>query len=176
MSFQKVLVALDQSAQAPTIFEQALQQINPETGLLLILHTLPLRASVFWGAGMAADLGTNITLWQVQYDDLQTDRQARKEWLQTYQQQAIAHGVTSEIHLSIGIPEIQICDVAQQWRADLIVIGRRGLRGFAELLIGSVSNHVLHHAPCPVLTVQNRTSNLTRATTKPPSFKTPMWV
>lgn len=176
MSFQKVLVALDQSSQASAVFEQALQQINPETGLLLILHTLPLRASLFWGVSMAADLGTNITLWQVQCEDLQTEVQASKEWLQTYQQQAIAHGITTETHFSIGIPEIQICDVAQQWGADLIVIGRRGLRGFAELLIGSVSNHVLHHAPCPVLTVQNRTSKLTGAKPKAPSFDIPMWV
>ncbi|HEV8323649.1 MAG TPA: universal stress protein [Myxococcota bacterium] len=46
-----------------------------------------------------------------------------------------------------------ILDVARTARHDLIVMGTRGRRGLAELLLGSVAHHVVRLAPCPVLTI-----------------------
>jgi nucleotide-binding universal stress UspA family protein len=48
-----------------------------------------------------------------------------------------------------GHPAQVLLDVATG--ADLLVVGSRGHGGFAEALLGSVSQNCVHHAPCPVL-------------------------
>ncbi|WP_197717009.1 universal stress protein [Glycomyces terrestris] len=50
-----------------------------------------------------------------------------------------------------GHPARVLLDQAR--RADLLVVGQRGLGGFSGTLVGSVSQKCLHHATCPVLVV-----------------------
>jgi nucleotide-binding universal stress UspA family protein len=52
-----------------------------------------------------------------------------------------------------GAPDQQIIEKAKEWGANLIVVGSHG-RGFWGRLLGSVSNGVIHHAPCSVLVVR----------------------
>jgi nucleotide-binding universal stress UspA family protein len=66
---------------------------------------------------------------------------------------AQAAGVAVEFSQNVGDPAITICAVAKSWEADLILVGSRGRRGLSELVLGSVSNHIMHHAPCSVLVV-----------------------
>jgi universal stress protein A len=47
-----------------------------------------------------------------------------------------------------------VCKVAADLGVDVIVVGSHGKTGFGRLLLGSVSEHVVRHAPCPVLVVR----------------------
>jgi len=53
-----------------------------------------------------------------------------------------------------GSPEHMIVEIAKEWKANLIVVGSHG-RGFWGRLLGSVSDAVVHHAPCSVLVVRH---------------------
>lgn len=64
----------------------------------------------------------------------------------------------SEIEL---IPEVMtgasdqaIVEEAENWNADLIVVGSHGKRFWGRVLLGSVSDSIIHHAPCSVLVVR----------------------
>ncbi|MEV4729990.1 universal stress protein [Saccharopolyspora sp. NPDC049426] len=54
-----------------------------------------------------------------------------------------------------GHPARALLDLAEETGADLIAVGHRGHGGFAEALLGSVSQHVVHHARCPVVVVRD---------------------
>ena len=49
-----------------------------------------------------------------------------------------------------GPPAAKIIEMTKKSSFDLILMGTRGLGSFASALLGSVSNYVVHHAPCPV--------------------------
>ena len=69
-----------------------------------------------------------------------------------------AKKIDSEIEISKrlanGRPADKIIEIAKEDGVDLIVIGSRGLGGIKEFLLGSVSDRVADHAPCPVLIVK----------------------
>jgi nucleotide-binding universal stress UspA family protein len=59
-------------------------------------------------------------------------------------------GVEVETHQRAGDPADAICEVATQVKADVIVVGNKGMTGVRRVL-GSVPNSVAHQAPCAVL-------------------------
>jgi nucleotide-binding universal stress UspA family protein len=59
-----------------------------------------------------------------------------------------------QTHAREGDPADAILDVAEEVKADLIVVGNKGMTGARRFLLGSVPNKVSHHAPCSVIIVR----------------------
>lgn len=60
--------------------------------------------------------------------------------------------ITTE--MLFGSAESRIVDLADQIKPELIVVGSHGYSGWERLLLGSVSDAVVHHAPCSVMVVR----------------------
>jgi nucleotide-binding universal stress UspA family protein len=63
-------------------------------------------------------------------------------------------GVEAQTHAREGDPADAILDVAEETKADLIVVGNKGMTGAKRFLLGSVPNKISHHAPCGVYIVR----------------------
>ena len=62
-------------------------------------------------------------------------------------------GLKIDIHACPGNAADALIEVAEREKADLIVVGNRGMKGTRRML-GSVPNSISHHAPCTVMIVQ----------------------
>ena len=63
--------------------------------------------------------------------------------------------ITTEV--LFGTPESRIVETAEEMKCDLIVVGSHGHNGWERLLLGSVSDAVIHHAHCSVMVVRATT-------------------
>jgi nucleotide-binding universal stress UspA family protein len=63
-------------------------------------------------------------------------------------------GMDVEYHILEGDAGAQILKAARDAKVDVIVMGTHGKSGLTRLLMGSVAENVMRHAPCPVLTVR----------------------
>jgi nucleotide-binding universal stress UspA family protein len=63
-------------------------------------------------------------------------------------------GIKIETKLLQGNPSSVIIDFCENEKQDIIIMGSRGMGKFKELVLGSVSNKVLHHSSCPVMIVR----------------------
>ncbi|HLM02810.1 MAG TPA: universal stress protein [Pyrinomonadaceae bacterium] len=60
--------------------------------------------------------------------------------------------LTTEV--SLGAPDETLIGTARKWSADLIVIGSHGRGFWGRMLLGSITDSLVHHAPCSVLVVR----------------------
>jgi nucleotide-binding universal stress UspA family protein len=138
-NIRKILVPTDFSTQAGVAFGLACSLAQSHQAELVVLHVVP--PPLVWGEVLArrGPDGYEEELWQEYLLPLQPTEP----------------GVRLTHRLEEGPPAQVIVRVAQELACDLIVMGTHGRSGLRRLLMGSVAEHVLRCAPCPVMTVRS---------------------
>lgn len=131
----RVLVPTDFSPSANTAFRYAARLCAKTRASLVALHVI---APVYYLE--AADLAF-------------VQREAREAAQRGLRRLRPAPSRTMTVS---GVPHHAIVETARLIGADLIVIGTHGRSGLKRLVLGSVAENVLRHAPCPVLTVRGK--------------------
>ena len=78
-------------------------------------------------------------------------RESGKEQLQEFVKKHTNDEIQPELVVQTGVAADSILSFAQLQKADVIVMGTHGRRGFDRLMLGSVTDRVMRTAPCPVL-------------------------
>ncbi len=103
----------------------------------------------------AKDSRSSLLLLHIQSPEVDED-----EWklFHLWECEAKDSGIEAELkYIEPGNPGEIICQWAKEWKADLIIMGRRSHSKLQNLFhLGSVSDYVVHHAPCSVVIVHNQ--------------------
>ena len=137
----KILVALDLSDANRSILDTAVFLAQTTHAKLIMLQII-------------APAPQDDSLVSVYEEPWQKLKQRGLEVLRSLAQEATRAGVHVEFIQDFGHPGRTICQFAQTYSIDTILVGSRGLTGAKEMFLGSVSNYVTHHAPCSVLIVR----------------------
>ena len=98
------------------------------------------------------DTGYGVSNIPVQFDK-EWRGEMQKELEETWCKPLAEAGVTYKTVMDDGRPASVVIDVAEAEDADLVLVGRRGRGGVAELLLGSVSHELVLHCKRPVLVI-----------------------
>ncbi len=156
MSFRRILIGLDQSFQDSLVFRRALEQAKPHISTMLIVHCLKAdhsRNEIPAGQHSSDAIGLYETLRRVQQRRVENELHRAQDTLQLYVEHANAKGIPTQIDCRVAQPEVRICQLAQQWNADLIVMGHRERGGMRQVGFESVTQYVLQRVGCSVMVV-----------------------
>lgn len=138
--YQRILVAIDLTEEAPEVLRKAQRLADNNSATLELLHVVEPVGYAYGG-----DLPLDLSDLQKQLED--NARNKLDEYGESY-------GVSPDNrHVIVGRPGSEIRRQAEERQADLIVIGSHGRHGI-QLLLGSTANSVLHGAACDVLAVR----------------------
>jgi nucleotide-binding universal stress UspA family protein len=155
LSFKRILAAIDRSNSAKAVFNRALTLAQQNHSQLILTHCTSLKMMEQMGTLIDAGFGlvSSAKLRQLNNEHHAQVNEAY-QWLCNYALEAQAHGVFAEVVHEVGEARVQICHLAQQLNADLIVLGSSSKASLKQRLCGSKTEYVMRHAPCCVMVVQ----------------------
>lgn len=141
---KRILVPIDFSDCAKKALQYAIPLAKEHEAAITLLYVMPADRAVGEYGG-------------IDYASLQTETRASSD-------RALAALVVDEVRGEVpadtlvrtGAPVVEILEAAKDLPADLIVISTHGRTGLKHVFLGSVAEHVVRRAPCPVLVVRER--------------------
>jgi nucleotide-binding universal stress UspA family protein len=141
-----IVVGIDQSPHAHQALEWAMREAALRNADLTVMSVIPAEASPFTGHPLSVPDGGELTA--------RAHQAAEESVAKALDGLGDSKPASVTVKAFTGYPARVLVDASKD--ADLVVVGSRGTGGFAELVLGSVSSQVAHHAACPVVIVPSR--------------------
>lgn len=151
---KRIVVAVDGSVHSEKALDQAILLAKAFGSEMQIIHAI--RHVDITKTIISQTFSSKAALTSAElYEELKKEA---SKWIEKYEVKAKAAGVvevTTRILAEVGKSEVQmLTEYADSVKADMIVIGSRGLGTFKRLVLGSVASGAVSHALCPVFVVR----------------------
>ena len=140
-----VLICTDGSERSEAALRTGIGVLAAADRVVIATVVEPLDPTLVTGTGMAGGLMTPSEAEAVQQGVEEEGR------IVTERLRADLGLDDAELQVLTGATGPAICDLAAALPASVIVVGSRGRGGFRRAVLGSVSDHIVRHAPCPVV-------------------------
>jgi nucleotide-binding universal stress UspA family protein len=151
MKLHNIVVGIDFSPESEIALAQAESIARQNHGTLMLVHSVGVTEAGHYmlevaqpGAGWTRHVQKRL-------------EEARRE-LRQVAERSRARGASVEHHIASGFPDEALVEQATKRRADLVVVGTQGRSAVDHFLLGSVAQHVVRLAPCPVLVARRSTA------------------
>jgi nucleotide-binding universal stress UspA family protein len=141
----KIMIAVDGSESSQPVVEFVARMRWPAGSRTLVVSVANAAAGVVAAPFEAAAAAAEIEAMDVREHEELVARAARA---------LTEAGLPCETKVVLGEPGSALVQAVRDAGADLLVVGSHGRTGLTRLLLGSVSAHVVGHAPCSVLVVK----------------------
>ena len=144
----KVLMGIDDSKFSEDVIQAVINQFRPENTEVLVLNVLQ-PISAFAPPEMA----------QGYAPELEDQKKSARALVGRFAERLNRAGFKAHISVEIGDVRVSIIRAAEEWHADLIMVGSHGQRGIESFLLGNVAESIARHAKCSVEIVRTPASN-----------------
>ena len=152
--FSKILVPLDGSEHSLKALEEAVQIAKKFSGNVTLIHVYSVQPIMMPEPSTMGSLSIPIITGAEVSMMIEATKKLGNKILDDGEQSVKTSGIRIEKILVEGHAVEEIVKVANQGNFDLMVIGARGVSHMREMLLGSVTDGVIHHARCPVLVMK----------------------
>jgi nucleotide-binding universal stress UspA family protein len=141
---RNILVPTDFSEPAKKALRYAISLANQSGSQLTLLHVIEPIPPYQDGP---CPMMMNADVWPTE---------AKKAFRRLLKEERVDERLVRATLIRTGKPHREITDAARELEADLIIIATNGYAGLAHVLLGSTTERVVRHAPCPVLVVREK--------------------
>ncbi|RXZ81448.1 universal stress protein [Paenibacillaceae bacterium] len=147
MAYHNILVSYDGSEQSIRALKTGIEMAATWQAKLSVIHVYDIPVVIVGEAMIQPSVENSVAIAQ----EADTIAEEARSIITSIVGDASQH---IEVDVLQGDPGRKIIETASENKIDLIVLGSRGLGGFKELFLGSVSHYVIQHATVPVHVVK----------------------